>query len=135
MTYKKTNLNYYFKVKLTEKGIDILKQRYGTDYQIDIDDEGYTEIQMWDFTRLFGKYMGMGLDPVCHTNIMVQVEDEKNKTEVVQKENSENVVSDKKYYVNSSGNDIGVDEYESEHTVFSGTKKECEEYIINLYGC
>lgn len=48
---------------------------------------------------------------------------------------SKDVVSDKKYYVNSYGNYIGVDEVESEHTVFSGTKKECEEYIDNLYGC
>ena len=76
MTYKKTNLNNYIKVKLTEKGIDILKQRYGTDYPISIDDEGYTEFQMWDFTRLFGEHISMVSEMVCQTNIMVQVNDE-----------------------------------------------------------
>ena len=76
MTYKKTNLNNYIKVKLTEKGIDILKQRYGTDYPIDIDDEGYTKFQMWDFARLFGEHMGMGFCLVCQTNVIVQVGDE-----------------------------------------------------------
>lgn len=76
MTYKKTNLNYYIKVKLTEKGIDVVKQRYGSDYPIDFDDEGYTEFQMWDFARLFGKHMSMMLDPICYTNVMVQVEDD-----------------------------------------------------------
>lgn len=76
MTYKKTNLNNYIKVKLTEKGIDILKQRYGTDYPINIDDEGYIEFQMWDFARLFGEHINMVSEMVCQTNIMVQVSDE-----------------------------------------------------------
>lgn len=76
MTYKKTNLNNYIKVKLTEKGIDILKQRYGIDYPINIDDEGYTEFQMWDFARLFGEHINMVSEMVCQTNIMIQVSDE-----------------------------------------------------------
>lgn len=76
MTYKKTNLNNYIKVKLTEKGIEILKQRYGTDYAINIDDEGYTKFQMWDFARLFGENMNMVSEMVCQTNIMIQVNDE-----------------------------------------------------------
>ena len=76
MTYKKTNLNDYIKVKLTEKGIDVVKQRYGSDRPIDFDDEGYTKFQMWDFARLFGKHMIMGLDLICCTDVMVQVEDD-----------------------------------------------------------
>ena len=79
MIYQKTNLNNYIKVKLTEKGIDILKQRYGTDYPINIDNEGYTKFQMWDFARLFGEHMSMVFCLVCQTNIMVQVEEDEEK--------------------------------------------------------
>ena len=75
INYKKTNLNYYIKVKLTADGINAIYEHYGYDFPINIDSDGYTEFQMWDFARIFGGRMGMTLPLVCATNVLIQVEE------------------------------------------------------------
>ncbi len=86
MQYKETNLNYYIKVKLTEKGKEIYRNRFdeddikelGIEYcEPTVDEEGYTEFQMWDFARIFGNHMNMIGPMVCETNVMVKVDDYK----------------------------------------------------------
>lgn len=68
------NLNHYVKVKLTDFGIQILKQRrddinamikerggkgFG-EYEHIFDAEGYTQFQAWDLMNTFGSYMSLG---------------------------------------------------------------------------
>lgn len=71
--FRDTNLNDYIKVKLTEKGINILRKKYGSKFPINIDDEGYTKFQMWDFARIFGEHLFMTAALVCQTSVQVQV--------------------------------------------------------------
>ena len=86
MQYKETNLNYHIKVKLTEKGREIytrylndLEEEYEIDSKdlpkIEVDENGYTEFQMWEFMRLFGKHFSMIGENPCETNIMIEVKE------------------------------------------------------------
>jgi hypothetical protein len=67
------NLNDWVKVKLTDLGKDIyyhrfdrvnefIKKRGGnpiTPHMPDVDSEGKTKIQLWDFIGLYGDYIGI----------------------------------------------------------------------------
>ena len=70
----KVNLNDLVKFKLTDRGKDIyfhqydelneyLKQKIGVkpfgQQMPDVDDHGYTKMQLWEFIELYGKYIGM----------------------------------------------------------------------------
>lgn len=89
MQYKETNLNYYIKVKLTEKGKEIYRYRFNKNdieelekfgiepLEPKVDEEGYTEFQMWDFMRIFGKHFHMIGDIPCETNVLVQVKEDR----------------------------------------------------------
>ena len=86
MQYKETNLNYYIKVKLTEKGKEIYREYLNDvleEYEIndipkiEVDEEGYSEFQMWDFMRIFGKHFHILGDNPCETNCLVQVKEDK----------------------------------------------------------
>lgn len=77
------NLNDMVKVKLTDLGKDIYYHQYDNLNQQagreickpkfpDVDEEGYTSFQLWDFIRLYGGYIGMArpnviepLDIIC----------------------------------------------------------------------
>ena len=77
------NLNDTVKVRLTDLGKDIYYHQYDNlNRQAgraicepkfpDVDEEGYTSFQLWDFIRLYGGYIGMArpnviepLDIVC----------------------------------------------------------------------
>ena len=85
MQYKETNLNYYIKVKLTEKGKEIYREYLNDvleEYEIndvpkiEVDKEGYTEFQMWDFMCIFGKHFHMLGDNPCGINVLVQVKED-----------------------------------------------------------
>ena len=85
MRYKETNLNYYIKVKLTEKGKEIYQEYLNNIFEeyeindipkIEVDEEGYTEFQMWNFVRIFGKHFSMLGDNLCETNCLVQVKED-----------------------------------------------------------
>ena len=64
------NINQYIKVKLTDKGKEVIQNDYdrlcaaypNADFKPVYleDDEGYTKFQLWDFMRLFGEYMYCG---------------------------------------------------------------------------
>ena len=85
LQYKETNLNNCIKVKLTEKGKEIYRNRFdeddvkelGIEYcEPKVDEEGYTEFQMWDFIRIFGKHFHILGDNPCETNCLVQVKND-----------------------------------------------------------
>ena len=74
---KKISLNDYIKVKLTDRGKDIyfhrnddlvaeypflrgkLKARFPK-----VDENGFTEFQLWDFIQLYGSHIYMGAENV-----------------------------------------------------------------------
>ena len=79
MVMKKLNINNYIKVKLTDKGKDIfyhqfdeLNKFYGKEMvkskYPEVDDDGFTEIQMWHFMNIYGPHMFNGMKMVIENN-------------------------------------------------------------------
>lgn len=60
---KEFNINNYVSVKLTDFGIAILRQKFEQDnpgvgeFEISIDENGYTEMQLVDLMKIFGGYL------------------------------------------------------------------------------
>lgn len=86
----KINLNEPVKFKLTDYGKyvyyhlfdglnEIIKQRGGKPIEPTIpkvDDEGYTEMQLWYFMNIYGKHMNMGCNNVVESlEIIYEMED------------------------------------------------------------
>lgn len=86
---KKLNLNCVIKVKLTDYGKDIFYHQYDelNKYVIknsrnfikprfpDVDSEGYTKFQLWDFMHIYGKYM-MLAEPNVIEPLNIYIEDD-----------------------------------------------------------
>jgi hypothetical protein len=88
---KKLNLNDIIKVKLTDAGKDIFYHKYddlnkriaesGSKHPIeprfpDVDDEGYSRFQLWDFMWIYGKHMMLAAPAVIQPlNIYIEDED------------------------------------------------------------
>lgn len=73
--YVKTNLNYYIKVKLNDYGKQIhhddwkgICEETGTPYKLEVDEEGYSEFQLYEFMNTFGEHAHMGAKPFLETN-------------------------------------------------------------------
>lgn len=65
----KFNMNDHVKVKLTELGIDILKNRHEKvkeifpsldEFKLNLDEDGYYKTQLHDLFNTFGNYFYMG---------------------------------------------------------------------------
>lgn len=76
----KFNINNYVRVKLTEAGINHLKdthQRYWKEtgkifkFEPKIDENGYTEFQLWDLISVFGTKIYNGSDLMFETEIEI----------------------------------------------------------------
>lgn len=81
----KFNVNEYVKVKLNDLGISILKARHNElngmirarggkgfgEFELKVDEEGYTKFPLWELMNIFGHAMVMGLDVPFETNIIV----------------------------------------------------------------
>lgn len=78
----KFNLNQIIKVRLKKEGIEVLKNQHEEFYQkykqlkplpftLNIDNEGYTSFQMWDFMQKFGEYMTLGFDKPFHLDVII----------------------------------------------------------------
>ena len=73
--FVKTNLNLYIKVKLNDYGKKIHRD-YWKDicsdthipYKLEIDEEGYSSFQIYDFMYIFGEHAYMGAKPFLETN-------------------------------------------------------------------
>lgn len=87
---KQLNLNCVIKVKLTEKGKFIYFHRYDNlnDYLLktgktpisskppEVDENGFTKFQLWEFMELYGEHMVVGLSEVIQPlNIFIEEED------------------------------------------------------------
>jgi hypothetical protein len=81
----KINLNEYVKIKLTDKGILILKQQHdelnkqiqesggkGTTFNLKLDERGYYEGQLWSVIQKFGKYIGICEEPPFESDIIFE---------------------------------------------------------------
>lgn len=78
------NINDYVKVKLTNYGIEILKQqhdelknKFGGDigeFDLKLDSEGYYETQLWSLMSDLGQYCIMGRELPFETNIILKNE-------------------------------------------------------------
>ena len=80
---KQLNLNSIIKVKLTDYGKDIFYHQYdelnifivgrgGKEIEPrypDVDENGYSKFQLWDFMNIYGKYMKLAapevINPLC----------------------------------------------------------------------
>ena len=82
--YKTFNINEFVKVKLTQKGklvylehqIEIQK-RFNRDrikidvpLNVEVDDEGFSSFQLWEFMNIFGSHMYCGSEPVIEGPIL-----------------------------------------------------------------
>ena len=66
---KQFNINYYFKVKLTEKGKQIYKGYYNKEPKTDSD--GYYREHAWVIMQVFGPHIEMGIDNCFDPNILI----------------------------------------------------------------
>ena len=78
MTFAKSNLNDYIKVKLTEYGRKIYRSSFVClglpEPNINVDEEGYTRFQMHDFINTFGEYIHIGCEMPCEPTIQIQID-------------------------------------------------------------
>lgn len=87
------NLNEKVKVRLTDHGKDIYYHRYDNLYERltrsgrltakpfepsypKVDEDGYTEFQLWEFIELYGPHIGMGRKSVMQPLEIVYEESE-----------------------------------------------------------
>lgn len=81
----RVNLNKNIKVKLTDYGKDIFYHRYDelneargriciTPRYPEVDADGYTRFQLWDFMNIYGQYMAFGnqKNVICPLEIVVE---------------------------------------------------------------
>ncbi len=79
------NLNHNVKIKIKPKGFKILESAYNEQnifyggkllpYQApEVDTEGYTTYQAWDFINKFGAYFYCGFDVPIETEILIESE-------------------------------------------------------------
>lgn len=86
---KRFNVNKFIKVKLTPRGVDIyyhqndelnkwIKENGGLELgsrMPKIDENGYTEFQLWNFMNLYGKYFVMGSSENVIEDLSIYIED------------------------------------------------------------
>ena len=84
---KKLNLNCIIKVKLTDYGKDIFYHQYDELNKAsgrtiikpqfpDVDSEGFSQFQLWNFMNLYGKHMMLTMPEVIKPlNIYIEDED------------------------------------------------------------
>lgn len=80
--YMLVNLNDTVKVKLTEKGRQILKDEHEalkkrfpsiSEYkEKEVDKSGYTQFQLWSLIKTFGPSIYLGCDVPFETTIMIE---------------------------------------------------------------
>lgn len=79
------NMNESVKVKITDFGIKVLKQRHdelnekikarggkGTKFELKLDEDGYYTTQLWHLMNIFGEYAGLAAEPPFDINIVIE---------------------------------------------------------------
>ena len=86
---KRIDMNNTVKVKLTSLGADIYYHRLDDvndrivsndgekiePHLPEVDKDGFTKFQLWDFVRMFGQYFGLGMPNVI-SDLCIYVSDE-----------------------------------------------------------
>jgi len=76
----KYNINNYFRVKLTEHGVDILEKRHNkyhnTPFELRLTTDGFYRDQAWSIMETFGPYIGLGTRNPFETEIQIETDNE-----------------------------------------------------------
>ena len=87
---KSLNLNATIKVKLTPKGVDIFYRQHDKlnkylksigglpikSFMPQIDEEGYTKLQLWRFMEIYGEHLELGMSAIIDgLNIYIEESD------------------------------------------------------------
>ena len=77
------NTNAYVKVKLTERGLEIMRERHARLYQgvplapdfrePDTDEDGWSRWQLWQLMQEFGPYLSGGMRVPFETEILIDL--------------------------------------------------------------
>jgi len=73
----KINMNDKVKVKLSEKGLRLLRLKF-IDYPelfksyTKVDENGYSEFQLWKLMSFFGEHIGNGCEIPFETDILIK---------------------------------------------------------------
>lgn len=80
--YTEFNINHTVKIKITEFGQQILKDRYNKLKEgythmpvynpLPVDEDGYTKMQLWCVMEKFGNYVGMAREVPFKTKILIK---------------------------------------------------------------
>ena len=83
--FKEFNVNSYVRVKLTEKGMEILKNEHEKMQQAFPkwpewkepmkDEEGYTKFQCWDLMSRFGEHIALGRLLPFESDILIDIKE------------------------------------------------------------
>lgn len=85
--FMKFNINHTIKVKLLEKGykhlcnehnkyiLDTNNKKTIDDFEKEVDEDGFTTFQMWDFMNKFGEVSFNGFDLYYETNILINTKE------------------------------------------------------------
>lgn len=79
MRYVAHNINNRVKVKLTEDGQRIVKERYskfGSEVPIKTDEEGYTSFQTHEFMVIFGNRVSLGCKLPFDAIVLIETAEE-----------------------------------------------------------
>lgn len=79
MKYVAHNINNRVKVKLTEDGQRIVKERYskfGSEVPIKTDEEGYTSFQTHEFMVIFGNHVSLGCKLPFDACVLIETTEE-----------------------------------------------------------
>ena len=86
---KKLNLNSIVKVKLSDKGKDIFYHQFDDINKSisargcriieprfpDVDNEGYSRFQLWNFMNIYGDYFKLGMDPTPLEDLNIYIDE------------------------------------------------------------
>lgn len=77
----KFNVNNWVKVKLTDRGFDILRLQHevlrlsvpsiGEFRSPEVDSDGYSKFQLWCFMQDFGPHVGLGIEMPFDSEIII----------------------------------------------------------------
>ena len=64
------NMNDHVYVRLTARGVLVFRARYGC--KPDVDKDGYSKFQLWEFAMIFGDFCSIGFDLVCKPEFLIE---------------------------------------------------------------
>lgn len=86
--WKKFNLNENVRIKITKRGLECMERNHAELYRCwpsakpefkppEVDEEGYTKMQLWCVMRELGQHLGNGIQVPMETEIFFETEEKK----------------------------------------------------------